>query len=63
MPSPNFGVLDVYTRVARPRSLENGVAATVLPGLAEVGLAQLLQIIEAHICWLTTHLFQQLFSV
>lgn len=39
------------------------MAATVLPGFAEVGLAHLLQIIEAHIYWLTTHLFQQLFSV
>jgi hypothetical protein len=34
-----FAVLNIDTRIARPRSLKNGVTATRLPGFADVKLA------------------------
>jgi len=54
-----LGVLDIDARVAGPGRLEDGMTAAVLPGLAKVGLAHFLQIVETHIGGLTAHLFQK----
>jgi len=53
-----FAVLNIDTRIARPRSLKNGVTTTRLPGFAKVKLAYFFQVKKAYIRWLATHLFQ-----
>jgi hypothetical protein len=58
-----FGVLDIDAWIAWLRRLENGVAASVLPGLAEVGHTHLLEVIETDIARFPSHHLQDFFDL
>jgi hypothetical protein len=57
---PALVVLDIHPRIARPRRLEEDMAASRLPGLTEELLANLEQIGKPHIRGLLAHPLENL---
>lgn len=55
-----LGVLNIHTRISRPRGLEDGMAGAALTWLTKVSHADLVQIWEANLGWGAAHLLDNL---